>query len=713
MRKILSVPLVVLTLLFISCGSALSDSGLPADAAVLVFSDRVAGRTVFPSFSGDGLTDIVLMAGLHDGTPSKIAGWKSWTEFSGASAEIAAGTYTFTLSARIGSENFSSVLKDRKVDAGKENLLEFTLLPEMNGDGDGRLELTVRTSQPVRMESAELTLTVCGEDKNTEPVCVSAENIAEDGRSLVFTGDGIPSGIYKADFSAAGFRSSGNNGEEYSVRARYSLTVWISAGLTSASEITLGTFNRVYTIEYNDGISGAAGGVASERVQDYTIDEDVELPVLPDSDHLIFGGWYDNDGFSGTGLEKISAYSKAENLVLYAKWNQNTDYVFYNNYSSDTSAPTDYSDISLEYGLFSADSPDGAKTKNHEVGKTDNGLPEKSTLLDFCFDASGNLAWLYTDVQRNNSLSINKTGSSYAVTLLSDTSPKSALLRCDPATGKFYLLADGTELYVLSFSQDNACSAEKLDSGQEDISGVTAFAAYRDRIYLAGQYDENQNKVNFLSAFSVGENGLAKSGNDFTETVNVDTESKFSDVLVQDGAVYVLIRETEVKKSAEGTASTDIFSRGGIYRFDITDSGFERDAEFGFKGWTDDAGMYSVEITDAGIGYTANRYTPYSVGSRDGLFGPERFVAIKPKKLVFSDSGLFVYQDDSGSGSNKIYWSKVARLVEFDLESRILEVKNTLNPDERSSSVEWNVVNWQNKFTDAGTSFFTRNDITD
>ncbi len=695
MRKILSALLVALPLLFISCGSALSDSGLPADEAVLVFSDRFSGRTVFPTFSGDGLTDIVLTAG-HDGTSSKIAGWESLTEFSGASAEIAAGTYTFTLSARTGSENFSSVLKDRTVVAGKENLLEFTLLPEMNGGGNGSLSLTVRTSQPVRMESAELTLIACGEDKNTEPVRVSAESIAGDGRSLVFRKDGIPSGIYKADFSAAGLCSP-ENGDGYSVRARYALAVWISAGLTSSAEITVGTFNRVYKIEYNDGISGA--DAASERVSDYTIDEDVELPVLPGSDHLIFGGWYDNDGFSGTSLKNISAWSRAENLVLYAKWNQDTDYVFYNNYSS---ASTDSSDASLAYGLFSAATPDGERKPEYEV----DGLPSNSTLLDFCFDASGNLAWLYADAQSNNSLCINKTGSSYTVSLTSGTAaPKTAHLRCDPATGKFYLLAGGAELYVLSFSDGGVCSAEKLDSGQENISDVTAFAAYKDRIYLSGQRnDENQKKIIFLSAFSVEGTELTEYGTAFTETES--TDCKVSDILVQDGALYVLVRETKVEKLATATATTEVFSRGGIYRFTMTDSGFAMDDEFGFKGWTD--GGYPMKVTD-GIEYTANIYMPSSVDSADGLFGPERFVAIKPKKLVFSDSGLFVYKDDSVP--NKFRWSKVARLVEFDLESRILEVRNTLSQD-KELSAEWNVVNWQTKITDTGTCVFTRKDIT-
>jgi len=693
MRKILSALLVALPLLFISCGSALSDSGLPADEAVLVFSDRFSGRTVFPTFSGDGLTDIVLTA-VHGGTSSKIAGWESLTEFSGASAEIAAGTYTFTLSARTGSENFSSVLKDRTVVAGKENLLEFTLLPEMDGVGNGSLSLTVSTSQPVRMESAELTLIACGEDKNTEPVCVSAESIAGDGRSLVFRKDGIPSGIYKADFSAAGLCSP-ENGDGYSVRARYALAVWISAGLTSTAEITVGNFNRVYKIEYNDGISGA--DTASERVSDYTIDEDVELPVLPGSDHLIFGGWYDNDGFSGTSLKNISAWSRAENLVLYAKWNQDTDYVFYNNYSS---APTDSSDALLAYGLFSAASPDGERKPEYEVVKTDNGLPSNSTLLDFCFDASGNLAWLYADIQSNNSLCINKTGSSYTVSLTSGTAaPKTALLRCDPATGKFYLLADGSELYVLSFSDGGVCSAEKLDSGQENISGVTAFASYKDRIYLAGQkYDGNQ-KINFLSVFSVGETGLTKSGTGFTESA--DTAQKFSDVLVQDGAVYVLVRNEECDIAAG--ENLKFYSRGGIYRFSITDSGFEKDDGFGFYGWTDDS--KAVSLTKGS--YKLTGYYPSSVGSRDGLFGPERFVAIKPKKLVFSDSGVFVYNDEFEN--TKFSSSKVARLVEFDLESRILEVINTLNPDERSSSIEWFVDS--NYTSSLSGSYFTRKDI--
>ena len=49
--------------------------------------------------------------------------------------------------------------------------------------------------------------------------------------------------------------------------------------------------------------------------------------------------------------------------------------------------------------------------------------------------------------------------------------------------------------------------------------------------------------------------------------------------------------------------------------------------------------------------------------------GPEKFIAIKPKKLAISDAGMFFYTNDNGVLAKK----KANRVVEIDLETLSME----------------------------------------
>lgn len=81
------------------------------------------------------------------------------------------------------------------------------------------------------------------------------------------------------------------------------------------------------------------------------------------------------------------------------------------------------------------------------------------------------------------------------------------------------------------------------------------------------------------------------------------------------------------------------------------------------------------------IGTTINStiYSPYSIdsyfrggifyGSSSGFYGPQKFVALKPKKLVIADDGLAVYVDADNIWSYK----NVNRVVTVDLEEFAIE----------------------------------------
>ena len=58
---------------------------------------------------------------------------------------------------------------------------------------------------------------------------------------------------------------------------------------------------------------------------------------------------------------------------------------------------------------------------------------------------------------------------------------------------------------------------------------------------------------------------------------------------------------------------------------------------------------------------------PSSTNYTSHLFGPKKFVAIKPKKLVIADEGLFVYADLDGNGTADA--ENVNRVVTIDLDN--------------------------------------------
>ena len=61
------------------------------------------------------------------------------------------------------------------------------------------------------------------------------------------------------------------------------------------------------------------------------------------------------------------------------------------------------------------------------------------------------------------------------------------------------------------------------------------------------------------------------------------------------------------------------------------------------------------------------------------LFGPTKFIAIKPKKLVFADEGIFVYVEDPENPEDPKY-KNINRVVEIDLDAKaIVENPNPIN----------------------------------
>ena len=163
--------------------------------------------------------------------------------------------------------------------------------------------------------------------------------------------------------------------------------------------------------------------------------------------------------------------------------------------------------------------------------------------------------------------------------------------------------------------------------------------------------------------------------------------SSFTDIIYQDDAVYILFRNVMPADNPNITGSFPVYSRGAIIKYDTLTRQLQK------KCWTTDSldstGKYiygyddynhslwkkisSTEKEKAKLNSTeaSGKYPDLFVPQAPdaGLYGPQKFIALKPKKLVIADNGLAFYTDSLGAYTYKY----VSRVVTVDLENFILE----------------------------------------
>lgn len=144
----------------------------------------------------------------------------------------------------------------------------------------------------------------------------------------------------------------------------------------------------------------------------------------------------------------------------------------------------------------------------------------------------------------------------------------------------------------------------------------------------------------------------------------------FSDIQVTDEGIFVLFNDCYYNRD---TQTIDANSRGGIIKFD---NALELDKTFGSNGIF---GWKNEEHTSYGTNgitkYTITSYMPDFPAdtqlSSKYFYGPRKFLAIKPKKLIFADDGFMFYgnnNDTSGKDVNQV--------IEFDIVSAMFDSYN-------------------------------------
>lgn len=318
---------------------------------------------------------------------------------------------------------------------------------------------------------------------------------------------------------------------------------------------------------------------------------------------------------------------------------------------------------------------------------TESIIKENLTSKYYCFDKNYNL-WTVTS---GNALALNKYSMKVSTGSYSDTPDLTKQLSEITSLSDMYYDCVNEYIYLL-VSGDSAVSVYAVSTGAEpaivpsaqiDISNLktttfTNIAVNGNDFYFADSSCNVYKATGTVTSDSIAIEaptlvkelalsdileGYDSSKYDGTYDSISITDLQFGDGL-GDGTenVYALVKETS---SAIGliSPSTDYFySRGALVKINATNGSIEK--KFG---WTSVQKELSYNYN--GSLYTDYYYIPDATDlANTAFFGPEKFCAVVPKKIVIVDDGFYWKAGDSGDGTIKNKDS----IVEFDIDSSTL-----------------------------------------
>ena len=190
-----------------------------------------------------------------------------------------------------------------------------------------------------------------------------------------------------------------------------------------------------------------------------------------------------------------------------------------------------------------------------------------------------------------------------------------------------------------------------------------------------------------------------------------------TDMLYQDGRLYLLYKETFSWPSS----ATTIGNRGAVIEVNLFDGSVRNtglttsalsNTEYKLQGYNNSL-MYTDEecktpyIPSEKILMNSSVQYPKICFPNEGeksFYGPTRFIAVKPKKLVIADEGLAFYTDNE-----LLRYKNVNRVVYVDLENFAVEKIVTLDSSVGLSENETSVLKSESRVFDEEFSYYTKN----
>ena len=257
---------------------------------------------------------------------------------------------------------------------------------------------------------------------------------------------------------------------------------------------------------------------------------------------------------------------------------------------------------------------------------------------------------------------------------------------------------------------------EKITLGCGNINSFVvydgkAYALCKENDYIIrvfDTYDEEEIKP-MIKEYSVNLNEF------FTDALGT---AMITDMLYQDGRLYLLYKEAFSWPSS----ATTIGNRGAVIEVNLFDGSVRNtglttsalsNTEYKLQGYYNDSLMYTDEacttpyIFSEEILMNSSVQYPKICFPNEGeksFYGPTRFIAVKPKKLVIADEGLAFYTDNE-----LLRYKNVNRVVYVDLESFAVEKIVTLDSSVGLSENETSVLKSESSVSGKEFRYYTKN----
>lgn len=630
MKKISLI--ILFFLLFFSCKNSIDNKISEKGYGVINFTSRA--RTVQAAFDNKDLTSISLYGKRKENDNfSLMKVWDTYDKFVSDSLAIAVGSYEFYITAKIENVGVESDVVSVEIKESSITTINFKVYVTDRGTGKGFVELKFTFGEgdygfPVTQGSFEINkITYENNVRKSEPISVNSnllvvtpiDNSTGAAAFATFNAE-LDSGVYEL---ISRFEILDE------VVAVYPVTIHISEGQTSRDEIEVLNFNPYYSIEYN----GVEGQQISGFPTKYSIYDEITFRPLDAKDtYNPFQGWYTEDNVK---IEKISKYERTDPLSLFAKWHLDSQYMLFSKVRNGMGIVQNTSFIMTS----DLSNSGGTSTDVDEV-------------IDFTIGGGDFLYYLTRDgtdktetIKKSNAPSFNL--SCYYTNDYSETETI-GMLYYDYKTDKTYGISDSmNSMYII---EDETSCIIGYFGGNLYLSD---FAIDEDNLYIiCRDYDKNYT----INYFTKQDNTYL-----FQKTINIDTASipndyfQINDMICMEGKVYILWNYMYYEKG--------IYNYGGILCYDETENECSQLLQY-----PSPENLPTITTTDSNDKKVSVEYQgPSSTNYTSCLFGPKKFVAIKPKKLVIADEGLFVYADLDTNGTADA--ENVNRVVTIDLDN--------------------------------------------
>lgn len=310
-------------------------------------------------------------------------------------------------------------------------------------------------------------------------------------------------------------------------------------------------------------------------------------------------------------------------------------YCFDKNYNLWTAIPGN----ALTLNKYSMKVSTGSYSTDPDLEKD---FSEITSLSDMCYDCVNSYIYLLVSGDASVSVYAVSTGSEPAI-VASAQIDISTLENAEPFTN---IAVNGNDFYFAD-SSDSSCNVYKA------TGTVTS-----DRIEIK----KTPTLVKNLATNDILEGYDSSKHDDYYDSISI-TDLQFGDGLGYGTEnVYALVKEASSSIGMNSPSTDYFYSRGALVKINTQDS-----SSIEKFGWTSE--VKELNYTYSGGPYTDYYYIPDATDSaKTAFFGPEKFCAVVPKKIVIVDDGFYWKAGDSGDGVIKNKDS----IVEFDIDSSTL-----------------------------------------